>query len=436
MVLLLLWQFAAARQPFQYKPLSNNPDQLKDWTTTLQKEHEQLLKALPSENKSDYKKIYEDRYTMLKEFAAQNRIIVDSFANNYLQQLVSAIFSANPSINASGYRIRFTRDYWPNAASLGEGTIVFNIGLFTKLKNESQAAFVICHEIAHYHLKHSQNSIDRYITTINSKEYQQELKRIVKSEYQQGRQVESLAKGIVLNSRRHSREHESSADSMALELLKNTRFRIEDALTCLALLDSADEDKYNVSPALETLFNFPDYPFQKKWIKEEQTLMGAAAAQSVNEKTKEKDSLKTHPDCAVRIKQLDPKVKAYSNPAKITNPVNEAQFKKLQQYFDYEIVEHCYRSDNVSRSFYYSLQMLQTYPDDAYLISNIGRCLNAFYQSQKDHILNRITDLPSPWTDPKYNTVLQYIQRVRLGDFAAHSYYFLQPWQSRQSLSQ
>lgn len=434
--LLLQWQLVSARQLVQYKPLSDNPALVKDWTTTLQKEHEHLLKNLPSENKSDYKKLYEDRYTMLKEYSTQNRIIADSFANNYLQQLVAAVFSKNPSLDPSKYRIRFTRDHWPNASSLGEGTIVFNIGLFTKLLNESQVAFVICHEIAHYHLSHSQNRIDQYVTTINSKEYQKELKRILKSEFQQGRQAESLVKGIVLNNRKHSREHESSADSMAIELMKNTVFRVEDALSSLALLDSVDEDKYNVSPALEKLFNFSQYPFQQAWVKEEQTLMAAAASSEAKENSKEKDSLKTHPDCLVRISQISSKVNSYSQPGKVSNPINGALFKELQRLFDYEIIEHCYRSDYVSRSFYHTLQMLQLYPEDAYLAANIGRCLNKFHQSQKAHILNRYIDLPSPYIDPKYNKVLEYLQRLRLADIAAHSYYFLQTRQANSNLSE
>ncbi len=198
-------------QTTSYKPLYDDVSQIKSWDEHTDAQHKKRLDTLRNYYKSDFKKIYETRYTDLKDLTAKNRIVTDSLANNYLQQLVKTIFNSNPGISSQGYRIRFTRDHWPNAASMGEGTIIFNIGLFTKLQNESQVAFVLCHEIAHYHLRHSQTNIERYVNTINSKEYQQELRRIVKSEYQRGKQLESLAKGLTFNSRRHTREHESSA---------------------------------------------------------------------------------------------------------------------------------------------------------------------------------------------------------------------------------
>lgn len=420
-------------QTIAYKPLADDATQLKSWDETLANQHKQLINSLPNNYRTTYKKIYEDRYEGLKELTAQNRILTDSLANNYLQQMAQLIFKSNPGISQEGYRIRFTRDDWPNAASMGEGTIIFNIGLFTKLQNESQVAFVLCHEIAHYHLKHSQHSIERYVNTTNSDEFKAEVKRIMKSRYQQGKQAEELLKGVVFNSRRHTRENESAADSMALELLKNTPFRVEDALTCLALLDSVDTDKYNVAPPLETLFNFPQHPFQKKWVQEEQSLFTAMAATTKEEKKKEKDSLKTHPDCEVRIKKIASKVQQYSTMNKAANPLNESKFKQLQDIFDYEIIEHCYNKNDVSKSFYYTLQMLHYKPQDPYLVANTGRCLNKLYQSQKDHVLNRFVDLPSPWNEQKYNKLLQFIQKVRLNDFAAFSYYFLLPWQTESS---
>ena len=430
MLASLLFCHGSYAQTIAYKPLADDAAQLKAWDEILASQHKQLLSNLPNQYRPSFKKIYEDRYEGLKELTAKNRILTDSIANNYLQQMAQLIFSSNPEIAQEGYRIRFTRDDWPNAVSLGEGTIIFNIGLFTKLQNESQVAFVLCHEIAHYHLKHSQRSIERHVNTINSDEFKAEVKRIMKSRYQQGKQANELMKGFAVNSRRHTRENESSADSMALEMLKNTPFKTEEALTCLALLDSVDNDKYNVAPPLETLFNFPQYPFQKKWVQEEQSLFSAMAASTKEERKKEKDSLKTHPDCELRIRQLSGKAQQYSKSNMQANPLNWARFKQLQDIFDYEIIEHCYNKDDVSKSFYYTLQMLHFKPQDPYLVANTGRCLNKMYQSQKDHVLNKFVELPSPWNEEKYDKLLQFIQKVRLNDFAAFSYYFLLPYQS------
>lgn len=423
-------------QSIIFKPLADDPALIKKWDDNLATQHKQRLDTMRNLYKSDYKKIYESRFTDLKEVSTKNRLVTDSFANNYLQQMVKTIFDSNPVIPAQHYRIRFTRDYWPNAASYGEGTILMNMGLFSKLQNESQFAFVVCHEIAHYYLQHSQKTIEQYVTTINSKEYQSELKRIVKSEYLKGKQLETLAKGVVFNHRRHSRDNESAADSMALELFKNTPFNTEEAINCLVRLDSIDDDKYNVAPALEKLFNFPQYPFQQKWIKEEQSLFNIMAASSKEERKKDKDSLRTHPDCAIRAKAISEKAKRYNTGNKPVSPMNATAFAQLQHLFDYEIIEHCYNNNEVSRSFYYTLQMLQFRPKDPYLIANTGRCLNSMFLAQKNHELNKIIELPSPYQEEKYNAVLQFIQKVRLMDFAAFSYYFLLPYQSEAQPSE
>jgi hypothetical protein len=106
--------------------------------------------------------------------------------------------------------------------------------------------------------------------------------------------------------------------------------------------------------------------------------------------------------------------------------VNEKQFRQLQTDFDYEVIDFCYRSDNVSRSLYYTIQMLETQPTNAWLITNTGRCINKLFTAQKNHTLSQFAEMPSPYNDKNYNNLLEFIQRVRLTDIGAFSYYFLQ----------
>lgn len=417
--------YCFAQQPVVYSPLQEESTRQKEWSDAAEKKYKQDLNALPSKNRKYYEELYKERYDYLKALYTGKKIITAPEATAYLQSLATEVIKHNPALQSLHYHIVFSKTHWPNASSIGEGSIIFNIGLFNRLQNESQAIFVICHELAHLYLDHSNKSIDRYVSTVYSKEFQRELKTIKKSEYQQGQQLESLVKNLAFRNRRHSREHETQADSLAVEWMKQTSFRVEEALTCLALLDSVDEDKYNVSPPLEKTFHFKEYPFNPKWVREEKGLFSQLAAASKAEQKKEKDSLKTHPDCSLRISRLTPAVQQYRNNSNRLSPVNETYFRQLQSIFDYEIIEHCYQSDNVSRSLYYSLQMLASYPGDPYLIANTGRCLNRLYSAQKDHTLSKITDLPSPFNDPKYDKLLQCIQHLRLANIAAFSYYYL-----------
>jgi mRNA-degrading endonuclease YafQ of YafQ-DinJ toxin-antitoxin module len=401
-----------------------------------EKRYQQDVLALTGKNKKYLVELYKERFETIRKMYDHKEIVTANEPNGYLQSLFSEIVRSNPALQPLEARVAFSRAWWPNASSMGEGTILFNIGLFHKLQNESQAAFVICHELAHLYLRHSNNSIDRFVNTVHSEEFQKELKRIEKSQYKQGQQLNELVKTLSFRSRKHSREYEAQADSMALEWMKNTSFDVQEVLTCLSLLDSVDGDKYRVSPAVDRVLNCKEFPFQAKWIKEEKSLFGAMAANSEEEAKKDQDSLKTHPDCSLRISKLSGKVQQYRHSNSRAFVVNEKLFHKLQNDFDFEIIDYCYRSGNISRSFYYTLQMLQLQPANAYLITNVGRCLNELYAVQKAHTLSNSADLPSPYNDERYNTLLHFIQRVRLPDIAALSYYFLQTHQQNLSASE
>jgi Zn-dependent protease with chaperone function len=413
-----------------YSPLQDDPTLARQLTEATEKKYKLDLTGLNGSNKKYFEEIYKERYQKIQKMYSEKEIISEGKAASYLQMLVKEIVKNNPSLNSIETRIVFSRAWWPNASSMGEGTIIFNIGLFNRLDNESQAAFVLCHELAHLYLDHSNKSITRYVNTVYSDEFQKELKRIQKTEYQKRQQAETLVKNLAFRNRRHSREHETEADSLALEWMKNTSFDVRESLSCLSLLDSVDRDKYDINPELEQVFHSKEYPFQAQWVKKEEGLFSTMAAATEEEEKRERDSLKTHPDCSNRIKSISARVDQYYKGSSKTFIVSQELFKKLQTDFDYEIIEHCYRSENISRSLYYSLQMLQGRRSDAYLVTNIGRCLNEIYRAQKTHTLSKIVDMPSPYHDKKYDKLLRFIQQLRLSDIAAISYYYLLIYQA------
>jgi Zn-dependent protease with chaperone function len=413
-----------------YRPLQDDPVLAGQLTEATEKRYKQDLTALSGDNKKYYEELYKERHQKIQRMYTDKVIIAEGKAASYLQGLAKEIIKSNPVLAGLETRIVFSRAWWPNASSMGEGTIIFNIGLFNRLANESQAAFVLCHELAHLYLNHSNNSISRYVNTIYSKEFQQELKRIKNTEYQKNQQAEALVKNLAFRSRRHSREHETEADSLAVEWMKNTSFDLRESVTCLSLLDSVDRDKYDINPELEQVFHSKEYPFQAQWVKKEENLFSTLAATTEEEAKREIDSLKTHPDCSNRIKRIAGRVEQYYKTGSKPFVVSEEQFKKLQTDFDYEIIEHCYRSNNISRSLYYTLQMLPGRRADPYLVTSVGRCLNQVYSAQKTHTLGKVVDLPSPYNDKKYDKLLRFIQQLRLADIAAISYFYLLIYQS------
>jgi len=410
-------------QSSAFSPAAEDPALQQSLRSKYEQHYRAGISRLPATYKKDYENIYRQRWDHIRTVFDKKEIYTAKAAQQYLDALVAAIVKGNPILQDSVFHCYFSRSGIPNASYLGEGLILFNMGLFCKLENESQAAFVICHEIAHYFLQHSEHGIERYVSTLNSEAVQKELRRIRRSEYGKRALVEKLVKGITFGSRRHSRDHESQADSMAVELMRNTPFDVTGALASLAILDRIDTDTLNTAACLEQLFNAKEYPFRKKWIAREEGLLGGHA--HLERDSVLEDSLKTHPDCRLRIQLLEPLVNRYKTAGKAVSPVDGEKFAALCHTFAYEIVEYAYVSDNYTRSLYHTIALLQAHPEDPYLVTQVGRILNSCYAAQQEHTLGKRIELPSPGFSPGYNLLLQFIQNLYLEDFAAISYYYL-----------
>ncbi|HUS01621.1 MAG TPA: M48 family metallopeptidase [Chitinophagaceae bacterium] len=396
--------------------------------TKYEKVYKNSVVSLPKENRKDFEMVYQHRWENIKEKFDNKEIYTSASARQYLDDLVTQVIKANPELQNTVFNAYFSRTHIPNAAYVGEGIILFNLGLLQKLNNESQLMFVLCHEIAHFYLRHSENSIRKYVATVNSEDVQKELQKINKSEYRKKEQLEKLVKGLTFNSSRHSRDHESSADSMAIVFMRNTKFDVSEALTALAMLDSIDRENFNTNDYLEKIFDSKEYPFQKKWTAREEGLLGGHAQVTKDEALA--DSLKTHPDCQVRIEALKPLVNKYRSANSVKN-FDKIRFEELRHTAQYEIIEYAYSSNNYTASLYHTLKLLQTNPGDAYLITQVGRIFNGFYSAQKEHTLGKFIRLPSPYFPPNYNALLQFIQNLYLQDFAQLSYTFLKPYQQQ-----
>lgn len=389
--------------------------------------------SLSGTYKKELEKEYAERFNYIRKLYDQQELMLDGEAKTYLDQLSASILQHNPELALLQPRILFSRNYVPNAASYGEGTILFHAGLFSRLKNESQAAFVLCHELAHYYLDHSNKRIAQYVNTVNSKAFQQQLKEIQKSEYMKNRAVNELAQSVSYKNRRHGRYNESEADSLALEFLRKTNFDIRESLTALALLDSIDGHKHP-GLSVKEVFNFPEYPFKERWIRQPSRSLGEAMLQAGAGTPKDSaaaDSLKTHPDCSKRIADLTASVKAYHTQEKQLFVVSRTMFEKLGRRFDYDIIDYCFFSKETGRALFYALQLYRKEYNSPYLATMIGKCFNQLYDARVEHVMSKHADAPHPEMEQEYAEFLRFLQNLSLTDIASLNYYFMQRESSR-----
>lgn len=383
-----------------------------------------FLSNLQTEHAADYKKIYEGQFKEIASLWQSDRSVTSPVEHQYLQSIVQKITAVNPELKSTDARIIFTRDHWPNAYSMGDGTIAINAGLLIFLDNEAELVFVLCHELAHYYLDHTTKAIKKYVETVNNEAFQKELKRLSKTEFGVNKQLEQLSKSFAFNSRQHSRENEAAADKLAFSFMKKTGYDCGAIKSCLELLDKVDDSLIFKPLDLQQVFNFPGYPFRKKWIQKESSIFSQLDDSKTTDIQKERDSLKTHPDCSKRIALLNDSLAAHAGGQKFL--VNETLFAQLKKDFFYEMTEQCYRDKNLSRNLYYSLLSLQSPENNGLAVYSVARCLNTLYENQKGHKLGSTIDTENKAYREEYNLLLRMVDRLRLEEIASLNYHFCQ----------
>ncbi|WP_164972737.1 M48 family metallopeptidase [Lacibacter luteus] len=413
--LLFFFGAVAQQNPF-YQFQKDDTILKKNWIQSVKNVKAQWLSKVNPSLKKDYEEIYTLHFEQIEKIISGKSAITAQQPYEYLQQILNRIIKANPVLKADELRLFFTRDWWPNAYSMGDGSIAINAGLVIHMRNEAELAFVLCHELAHYYKSHTLKSVDQYITITNSPEFQKKLKELSKQEFGVNKELEKLSRNLIFNSRQHSRTKETEADMQAFTFFKNTGYNASGIVSLLQLLDTVDKATGFPKLTVQTVFNFENYPFKKKWIQEESAIFSKINEPSVAERAKEIDSFKTHPDCSVRIAALKDSVASQNTGKDFL--IDEFYFRKLKEELLLEMIEHTYQSGNVSRNIYYNLLLLQQQNQTNLAAYLIARDLNKLYEQQKNHKAGLLIDTENNFYSKDYNELLRMLNRIRLDEMA------------------
>ncbi len=422
-VFFLLGTFSIAQER-DYTPMNYQSTEENLIIEHLQKNLAQSLTRLANHShREEIIPIYEQRTNTLIEKVKNNHFIFDVPIYDQLQAIFKQILTSNPELKEKKPFLFISRNIWPNAYCLGEGSIVINIGLLRHLENESQIAFVLCHELAHLEEDHANLSIHEHIEDWNQLLESDQFKRLKKQKYNRSESFQRLVKNLNFDHKRHSRTHEAAADALGMSFFLNTKYDPKAAISCLEILDHIDEEKQPASIALEVVFNTPNYPFKKKWTKPKKQGLRAMKRDQPEEAVL--DSLKTHPDCQRRIELLYEKFPTIQQ-VKQEDEKSISNYRSDAPQFDFEIIQACYDFDQLGLSLYYSLKLLEQYPDHVYLRAMIGKSLYSIYQASKEHRLDEYLPLPSSHQTVAYRKLLRFIHNLRLDELKKINYHFLE----------
>jgi hypothetical protein len=218
---------------------------------------------------------------------------------------------------------------------------------------------------------------------------------------------------LSLNSTYHHRQYETQADSLGYALLRRTRFDARQAYRVLQLLDAIDQPRSAEPLALGQYFGcarFP-YPLPVAPAKPKSIFAVAAPAQTVLETT---DTLKTHPDCAKRMRYLRELAQGQvaEGPAaaapEFARIAAISRLEAVQSWFDYDCYDH---------ALYEALQLLREEPQNAYLRSVVTLSLYELREHLLKHNLFEVVGNVSKRHPENFNQLLTTLSAWKADDY-------------------
>jgi hypothetical protein len=416
-VLCLCGHFADAQLDKNYSPAPFQDTIPSDIFNNLKfkLERDKSRVAADKANVREYiKGLYSQRSDLVIETFNEGLFILDEEITPYLQKILKHIYQSNPALNQET-NVYAYRSEVPNAMSFGEGTIGFTLGLLSLLETDDQIAFVLCHELAHYHAGHSDQKAFEIAQFNYDDEVKKKVKAITRSDYGRFSKYKELITDLGLSMNRHSRDKEFEADSIALLLYLNTSFNKNEPLTTLALLDSSDVPLYRNNIDFNKYFDFSLYPFKDHWLTYEPSDVWYASSEM-------HDSTATHPECKKRIAAIQRQL--MQREGRVNENLQPPKINLMRERSRFEIVESGYHFNGYGRTLFNALILAERHPENVYVHAMIAKCLFHLYAYQKNHTLSQVLDLPDPRFEENYNRFVTFIHTLRLMELASISYYY------------
>lgn len=144
----------------KYQPLRSTGEIPEDFLTrSYNKIEADRLQNRTNLKKKQEKIFLEGIHYSIDELLHSGSVTFGDPITKYTQAVADRLLTSDPALRS---RLRFytLKSNSVNAFSTDQGIVFVTTGLFSRLENEAQLAFVLAHEIAHYTEKHVVNSFD------------------------------------------------------------------------------------------------------------------------------------------------------------------------------------------------------------------------------------------------------------------------------------
>ncbi|MGZ5243408.1 MAG: M48 family metallopeptidase, partial [Bacteroidia bacterium] len=253
-------------------------------------------------SKNYVKDIWKAKAEYCKDLDSVKLLMRNDAISNYVSKLTERIKQYNPELKAIDTKILLYRTEVPNAASHGEGLFLVHLGLIERARTEAELAFILCHELAHEYKKHVVQNINLRAEQLYNKDFQKDLKKADAQEYNSYKTSVALLATFQSKLMNHNRKEELEADSLGLIYFVNAGYHPDGAISAMQMLDSLDYPIFDEKINYTKYFQNGNKPFDESLLRSDGSFIDLGY--TIDSTYKIPDSLKTHPDCKLRISAL------------------------------------------------------------------------------------------------------------------------------------
>ncbi|CAN5872503.1 hypothetical protein BH11BAC7_BH11BAC7_33190 [soil metagenome] len=380
MLLVLLPVFVLAQTPAakpnldNYKPArANGPLPQEFLISTAEKaakDNEKIDQAQDQKMRDAQVEFYLQTNYSVDQMRFSGEVLVNDTFSIYINRVADSLLLRQDPELRKKLKFYILRSPTVNAFTTDQGAIFVTIGLLTRLKNESELAFVIAHEVIHYKRNHV---LTGYVEGVKAREGI-------------GQYDQTTFENRFLKRHRYSRAYESQADEEGFELLLNSNYDPHASMAAFDILALAD------APFSDTLF-------KKSFFESDYFIFPSKFYVDTIKKIKpadedEDDDLATHPSVYKRRKVIVRKFgKLGADTTGSKYLVSETMFWRIKEMARFEEIAEHTAVGEFNEAIYSNYAEQEVYPDNHYLSRELIR---AMYGSViKKNRLYDYTDLSS-----------------------------------------
>lgn len=389
------------------KYLPANKDSVYTYINTIS---EKKITKFGAKYKDDIKKIILERKKSFIKDIEDSTYVFDVNINKYLNSILKEIYVSNKGLNRKDFYFFIDKSPIPNAACYGNGIFTINLGLFNFVHSDDELAFIICHEFAHFELEHNDQTLLKYLETMNSKDTKKQIQKVKKTEFGKRKAYMDLVEQLNYNFLKRSRSAEIQADSLGLALFSRTKYNKSSSVTALQNLDLSDDVVFNENSNIRAHFNFENYPFKEGWVQKEQALFDLK--DKVDDYSLNKDSLKTHPDIPLRVEILNKMIQD----KKAAISTSSEKLKEIKHLAGLLSISNFIDDKRIDFALYKTLVLYNNKEiDEKAYCSIVSKLFKKLYELKVNHNFGKYVSPISPFSDEEHlNEVKQFLHNIEL----------------------